>query len=210
MKTVIKAGLVAGVVGCSSLFVAAAEQMGATSTDPAQTQAAAAAPTDAAAPAQVIASEVQVTGTVQKISKFRREIQVKAADGSEVSLKVNPEVAQLDSIKKGDNVQVKYLESIALSIQDANAAPPALAAAHAVTVAPAQGSQPATVVNTTAVTATVEQVDAQNRMVTLRDPDGNRLVVKAAPDVQGLDQLKKGDKILAQYTQALAFDVQHV
>ena len=51
------------------------------------------------------ADELVVTGKVQDISKLRREIKVKAADGSTLKLKVAPEVAQLDKIKKGDTAE---------------------------------------------------------------------------------------------------------
>ncbi len=214
MKRLVKAGFLAGLLGCFSQFSRADQPTGNPGMGAAQNQGASnqnqamQEPNAAAAPTQVIASELELAGTVQDVSKLRRMIKIKAADGSTVNLKVAPEVAQLDKIKKGEHVDIRYLESVALSLQNANSGAAAPTVAKAVEVAPAQGSTPGAVaVNTQAVTATVEQIDRQNRTIALRDPDGNRIVVKAGPDLQGFDQLKQGDKIQAQYTQALAFEV---
>ncbi len=52
--------------------------------------------------------------------------------------------------------------------------------------------------------ATIESVDPQNRMVTLRGPRGNLFTIKAGPDVANLPDLKPGDQIMARYYQSVA------
>ena len=57
------------------------------------------------------------------------------------------------------------------------------------------------------VTATVEAVDAANRTVTLKGPDGKVATVKVGDQVKNLDQVKAGDKVVAKYYEALAIRV---
>src|SRR5882672_7668739 len=106
----------------------------------------------APAPIQVLANEIVIAGKVVKVSPLRREIQIKAADGAKVDLKVSPEVAKLDEIKKGDQVEARYLESVAVSIAPAKAdvAAPAVAE-ETVQLAPAAGTAPAAAIVNTAV-----------------------------------------------------------
>lgn len=49
------------------------------------------------------------------------------------------------------------------------------------------------------VKATVEAVDYENRLVTLRGPEGNIFTVRAADGVKSLDQVEKGDLAIAEY-----------
>jgi hypothetical protein len=49
------------------------------------------------------------------------------------------------------------------------------------------------------VTATVEAIDAQNRILTLKSPDGTYEMVYAPPEMKRFAELKVGDKITARY-----------
>jgi hypothetical protein len=158
-------------------------------------------------PNEVVASEINVSGTVKDISSTRRMIKIQTPEGNTIKLKASPDVARLDQIKKGDRVDVRYLEPVALSLAPANK-PSNTPVSKSVDVAPLQGTAPGTVaVNTESIVASVEDIDRQNRTVTLKDSDGTLLTIKAAPEMAEFDQLKVGDKIAAQYTQAIAFQV---
>lgn len=62
---------------------------------------------------------------------------------------------------------------------------------------------PVKVVNTQTITATVESIDLDERMVELRADDRN-VTVQVPPEVRNLAQLKVGDKVVVQYYEALA------
>jgi hypothetical protein len=159
----------------------------------------------------VTANEVVIKGQVEKVSSLRKEIQVKVDDNTKVALRIDPSVIPIQDIKKGDQIQATYLEAVALSLEPTQAQAKApVMAEEKVQVTPSQGSAtPTTImVNTADITAQVESVDKANRTVTLKDPDGNQLVLKAGPDIREFDQLKAGDRILARYTQAMAIEVQ--
>lgn len=55
--------------------------------------------------------------------------------------------------------------------------------------------------------ATVEAVDQQTRMVTLRGEDGTTFAIKAGPDVRNLSQVKPGDLVNVKYYQSLLVQV---
>jgi Cu/Ag efflux protein CusF len=57
------------------------------------------------------------------------------------------------------------------------------------------------------VTATVQAVDLENRVVTLKGPEGNVFDIKVGPEARNLPQLKPGDIVVAKYAQAVAIEV---
>ena len=55
-----------------------------------------------------------------------------------------------------------------------------------------------------AVEATVEAVDHNTREVTLKTESGDSLTITAGPEVRNFDQIDVGDKVQAEYFEALA------
>ena len=74
-------------------------------------------------------------------------------------------------------------------------------AGGAAVVASAPGT--ATMAAAVKVTAIVQAVDKANRLVTLKGPEGNIVVVQAGPEVKNFDQIKAGDEVAARYMEAL-------
>jgi hypothetical protein len=59
------------------------------------------------------------------------------------------------------------------------------------------------VAETVSLSATVEAIDKAKRLLTLKGPEGNSVVVQAGSEVRNFDQIKVGDKVVAQYIEAL-------
>jgi Cu/Ag efflux protein CusF len=57
------------------------------------------------------------------------------------------------------------------------------------------------------VTATVEKVDVEERLVTLKAPDGALETIRVGDQVRNLAQMKRGDEVIATYYQSVAFEV---
>jgi Cu/Ag efflux protein CusF len=72
-------------------------------------------------------------------------------------------------------------------------------------VSTAPGSAKA--VQTAKTTATVTAIDAATRTVTLKRADGRLIDVHASDEVKNFDKIKVGDKVKAEYTQALSLDL---
>lgn len=67
--------------------------------------------------------------------------------------------------------------------------------------------EPVTIEDTEEISATVEAVDVNTRMVSLLGPDGEKVTVEVAPQVRNLPQVKVGDRVVARYYQALAAEL---
>ncbi len=57
------------------------------------------------------------------------------------------------------------------------------------------------------VTATVEAIDYETRLVTLRGADGKSVMIHAPDEVRNLAQVKPGDRVTASYYEAAAIRV---
>jgi hypothetical protein len=66
---------------------------------------------------------------------------------------------------------------------------------------------PATVSKTQKVVAGVEAIDLSKRLVTLRGPDGKALVVQVGSAVRNLEQVRVGDRVVVEYTEAIMAEV---
>jgi hypothetical protein len=73
----------------------------------------------------------------------------------------------------------------------------------------APGREPVAVQRERVVTAmaTVEQIDHETRMVTLRAEDGHKFVFRAGEEVRNLAQVRKGDRVVTQYYEGIAAEV---
>lgn len=58
---------------------------------------------------------------------------------------------------------------------------------------------------TTTVTATVQALDLEKRVVTLKGPKGNIFDVKVGPQAKNLDQVKVGDEVVITYYESVAY-----
>ena len=78
-----------------------------------------------------------------------------------------------------------------------------------VSFASAQSSDKPAVEKTTVakMTATVEKIDYEKRLVTLKGPKGNVATIKAGDEVKNLAQVKVGDKVVAEYYESLVVEV---
>ena len=64
-----------------------------------------------------------------------------------------------------------------------------------------------TVAKNVSVTATVEDIDVEKRIVTLKDENGKVTDLQVGKEVRNLAQVKKGDLVVATYHEAVAYDV---
>ena len=117
-------------------------------------------------------------------------------------------VKNFPQIKKGDDVNVGYYESVALAVGKPGEMLTPTSRSEALVTSPAGQKPGATAVAVSDITATVEDIDRENREVTLKGPEGNVVKVKVDPSVGNLERSKKGDQITASRTEALAISVE--
>ena len=68
----------------------------------------------------------------------------------------------------------------------------------------AAGEEKVSVAEAVKVTATVEDIDYEKRLIELKGPEGRTETIQVGPEVERLKEIKKGDKVVVQYYQALA------
>jgi LysM repeat protein len=159
------------------------------------------------APGAVVAETNMVKATVEDIDQKSRTVVLKDSEGELHTMKVSEEVRNLDQVKKGDEVVAGYYYSTAISVHKAGETPAAPAAGQAV-IRSEKGQKPGgLVVQTARKIATVEDIDYTTREVKLKASDGSTMKIKAGDKVKRLEDVKKGDKIIATYTEALAISV---
>jgi Cu/Ag efflux protein CusF len=149
-----------------------------------------------------------VTATVVEIDYKTRAVTLQEGkDGPQTTMVVTPEATRFNEIKKGDIVQIDYLESVGVMVQSPDKTIATAEGSSSVMVRN-QGKKPSGVMTETdVVTATVVTVNAKKRTATLKGPAGNTFNIDVAPDVTNLENVKKGDQVLVKYTRTVAIDV---
>jgi hypothetical protein len=158
-------------------------------------------------PRVVFADVVEVKAKVDSVDQAKRLVTLTTPSGEKLTVKAGPAVKNLDQVKAGDELVVKYFESLALFVRKGGEAASASEAA-AVAVA-AKGKEPeAVAVETMEYKAKVENVDVTKRTITLKGADGKTKTFKVSEDVKTLAEVKKGDELVLRHTEALAVSVQ--
>jgi Cu/Ag efflux protein CusF len=124
-------------------------------------------------------------------------------------VQVPEDVTRFDSIKKGDKIDLDYYEAVALSLKkpvkgETPSANEAIVAERAPGKLPGGG-----MARTITATATVTKVDVAANKVSIKAPDGKMDTINVSdPALQPeLSKLKKGDRVQASYTEAMAITV---
>src|SRR5262249_42718363 len=67
--------------------------------------------------------------------------------------------------------------------------------------------EPVSVENVEEVSATIQAIDVETRLVVLRGPDGDTIGLRVDPSVQNLAEIKAGDRVVARYYDGLAAEL---
>jgi len=150
----------------------------------------------------------KIVATVESIDAAKRHVTLKGPKGNLLPLTVGPDVRNLEQVKVGDKVVVRYAEALSLTLKKDGKE--LRSSTEASTGARAKaGERPGGVVaEEVKVTADVIGVNRKTHMVTLRGP--NEVVDLHVVDPQQLKLIKVGDQVEAAYAQALALSVEPV
>jgi hypothetical protein len=99
-----------------------------------------------------------------------------------------------------------FTEEILIVVGKSNDAP-AAASAEQVSTSP-NGAEPGIVmVESSAVSAQILAVDAENHRVTLLDPDGKKKTIKVSKKITNLDELKVGETVDMLMTDSIVVEI---
>ncbi len=158
------------------------------------------------APGKVaMAQTVKATATITAIDAATRAVTLKGPKGNEMVVTAGPEVKNFAQLKVGDQVNIEFLESLALELKKGGGAPVAATAKEGAAAAK-PGERPAGVVGRqVTVVADVIDLNVETQVVTLKGPQ--RTVELKVRDPEQFKLIKKGDQIQATYTEAVAIAV---
>ena len=146
------------------------------------------------------------TATVEKIDLEHRKVTLLLDNGKRKTFKVDKSVQNLDQVKAGDKLNIKFTEEV-LVVVGTSSQPPSAEDVGEVGVAP-KGAKPGIVTaETYAMTAKVLAVDTAKHKVTIEDPDGKKRTIKLGKNVKNVDQLKVGETVGTVITDSLIVEV---
>ena len=190
-----------------ALLMALAAIAGGERTAAAQSTAAPAAAAKAG-PRVVVAETTSIEARLDAVDVNTRRVAVTGPRGKALMLKVGPGVKDLDQLKPGDQLVVRYFEPLALFVRKGGE-PRAATEGTAVQVVSNKGKRPVAVaVDTVEFKGTVEAIEYAKRRVTLKGSEGKTRTIKVDPSVKRFNEMKKGDQVVVRYSEAIAFSVQ--
>jgi Cu/Ag efflux protein CusF len=164
------------------------------------------AKTETGKPGREASQTIQWTGTVTAVDTANRTVTIQGPQGNIRTVKCGSEVKNFDQIKAGHKVHVEYTEAMVVSVRKSTE-PSTVGESASMETAP-KGAMPSMEAERTQqMTATVEKIDHKTRMVTLKGQEGNMVTFRVSDEFKNLKDVKKGDEVVAQYTEALAIKV---
>jgi len=153
-----------------------------------------------------VSGVTRVKATVVGIDAATRTVTLKTSKGKVVDIEVGAEARNFDQLKVGDTVNAEYKEALTLSLRKGSGEASVNQSETADRSAP--GAKPGgTVGREVRIMANVVAVNPQTRKVTVKGPQGNTVdLMVDNPDT--LKNIKKGDRVEAVYTEALAISVE--
>lgn len=147
-----------------------------------------------------------ITATVEAIDYQTRNVTLKTEEGKTFSLKVGEAAHNFDQVKKGDKVTFKYMEAFAVDVRKADGEP--MAESEIALERAPKGARPQGVVSeTVTIKALVQDINYDTRQVTLKGPQGDTITLKVGEQAKRFNEVKKGDQVVVQYTEALGISV---
>jgi hypothetical protein len=147
----------------------------------------------------------KIKAVVEAVDPATRSITVKGAKGRPLSMRVADRVRNLPDIAVGDEVVVRYNESVGVEVRHVREGESIVAAEYAMHDGES-GQQSGASARTTEI-ASVESVNPQGKSLVLTTPDG-RFLDLYVRDRAVLDTLEAGDSVLATYTEAVVVSVE--
>jgi hypothetical protein len=158
-------------------------------------------------PGAIVGQKIVEKVIVDSIDYKDRTAVLRDSEGNSHFFKAGPEIRNFPQLKVGDEVITEHAQSVAILV-DKPAGTPAAGGAQYVKRAPLGAKPGMEAAQVIEVTATVEKIDYNTRMITLKGPDGKVISSKVDPGVKRFNEVKKGDMIYMQFTEELAIRVE--
>lgn len=150
---------------------------------------------------------VEKTAVVRAINKADRTVVLQTPDGEIIQVDVDERVKNFDQIEIGDKVTANYYDAVVLYISSGKDKP-GVDQKSFVNIA-GKGDKPGVnMVETITVTAKVEDIDYDERVITIMGPEGNSMKLRVNESAKEYGQVKVGDEVVVIMTEAVAVSVE--
>jgi hypothetical protein len=157
-------------------------------------------------PTRGIAQTVTTSAVVEAIDLDSREVTLKGANGKTVTVHADERIRNLDQVKVGDRVNIKYTTAVAVQLKPAGAAAPSETVTEDITHTRPGGKPAGVSRRTDTIVAEITAIDPAKPSVTLRGPKGNSLEMEVAHP-EYLKEVHVGDQVQVTYVEAVAVSV---
>jgi len=150
----------------------------------------------------------EVSAVVTAIDHDTREVTVRTDDGEVLTFTAPDEARNLAQVKVGDTLFAEYEEVISVEVKANDGYGPGEVIVDAAERA-AEGEMPGmAAVETTVITAKVEEINLEANTFKLRGPEGN-IAEYVARNPENLKRAKVGDLVVMTVTEAVAITMEH-
>src|SRR5262245_7401893 len=196
-------------VCCASVLGVLLALAGCKSTEPGSSASSANA-ASANAPAKIeLNNERTATAEVVAVDKATRGLTLRREDGAMLSIRCPAEVRNYDQIAAGNQLRVRYKQT--LGVAKSNAAEPADAKLAVAAARAPKGAMPAAAAGAGIhVIVKIESIDLENNVVTFSLASGELVAHRiATPEGRAFVRgLKLGDKVELRYSESVALSVE--
>ena len=154
-----------------------------------------------------LSQAVSITAVVYGVEKIDRTLWLKGPEGNILEIDVSDDAKNFNQLEIGDMVNITYYESMAIYLGDPGELPKE-ETGEMIVRAPEGESPGGLATEITDISAVVQDIEKNDRLITLKGPQGNLFTTYVDESVRSFDKLKVGDVIHACYTKALAVSVE--
>ena len=148
----------------------------------------------------------EVTTVVDSIKSDERIVVLKDDKGKLYPLTIGEDITDFDEIELGDKVRLEYAETFEMSVADTSEK---LKDNISAEIQDTDSIKEFTTGKDVFVDISViDKIDLENRIVTLKDKDGEEMSLQVDNSVKGLDKLRIGDKIKTVYTRTISISLE--
>jgi hypothetical protein len=150
---------------------------------------------------------MKMTAVVEAINHETREVTLRGPEGNTSSFVASEEARNLGQVSVGDIVVAEYEQSLSIEVFENDGSVPG--AGEVIAAGRSElGEMPGiAAVDSTVVTATVEEINIENNTFKLKGPSGE-VQEYVARDPENLKKAAVGDLVVITYTEAIALSVE--
>jgi hypothetical protein len=158
-------------------------------------------------PSMSTSQTVTVTAVVEAIDQETREVTLRGPEGNTVTFIVGEEAHNLDQVEVGDIVMAEYVQSMSIDVVANDGSEPGAGNMIAAGRAEKGATPGMAAIDSTVVTATVEEINLENNTFKLKGPSGEIREYEAR-DPENLRRAEVGDLVVITYTEAIALTLE--